>query len=92
MGLASCVNVETGESLWLKRLGGSYGASPIAVGDKLLMISLGGEATVLRASDQFEKLGEIDLGGPVGATPAFAEGRLLIRVDDELRCLGGKAI
>jgi outer membrane protein assembly factor BamB len=91
-GIASCVDVETGKTLWLERLGGRFGASPIAVGDKLLMISLDGEATVLRAGDEFEKLGEIDLGGPVGATPAFAEGRLLIRVDDELRCLGGKAI
>ena len=69
-----------------------YGASPIVVGDKLLVISLAGEATVIGASDQFQKLGEIDLGGPVGATPAFAEGCLMLRVDDELRCLGGKAI
>ncbi len=93
-GMASCVDVQTGEALWLERVGGrgGYGASPIVVGDKMLVISLAGEAAVLRAGDQFEKLGEIDLGGPVGATPAFAEGCLLLRVDDELRCLGGKAI
>ena len=93
-GMASCVDVRTGESLWMERVAGrqGYGASPIVVGDKMLIISLAGEATVLRASDQFEKLGEVDLGGPVGATPAFAEGNLLLRVDDELRCLGGKAI
>ena len=93
-GLASCVDVRTGESLWMERVGGrqGYGASPIVVGDKMLVISLAGEATVLRASDEYEKLGEVDLGGPVGATPAFAEGCLLLRVDDELRCLGGKSI
>ena len=68
------------KSLWMERVGGrqGFGASPIVVGDKLLVISLEGEATVLRASDQFEKLGEVDLGGPVGATPAFAEGRLVV--------------
>ena len=44
-------------------------ASPILIGDKLLIISLGGEATVLKASDDFKVLGEMDLGGPVGASP-----------------------
>jgi outer membrane protein assembly factor BamB len=91
-GIASCLNVKTGEVIWSQRIGGNFGASPVILGDKLLLISLTGQATLLRAADQFEKLGEIDLGGPVGATPAFAEGRLLIRVDREIRCLDGKAI
>lgn len=93
-GIASCVNVETGESVWMERIGGrqGYGASPILIGDKLLVISLGGEAKVLRASDQFELLGEMDLGGPVGASPAYANGCLLLRVENELRCIGGQSI
>lgn len=90
-GIASCIDVRTSESLWLKRIGGNFGASPIVVGDKMLIISLDGQATVLRASDRFEVLGEMNLGGTVGATPAFAEGCLLLRVDDELRCLGSKS-
>jgi outer membrane protein assembly factor BamB len=91
-GIASCVDAQTGKTIWLRRIGGNFGASPIVVGDKLLIISLDGKATVLRASDQFEQLGEVDLGGPVGATPAFADGRLLLRVDEELRCLGGQRL
>lgn len=91
-GVAACVNAETGKNIWTQRIGGSFGASPILIGDTVLIISLRGEATLFRAADKFEKLGEVDLGGPVGATPAFSEGRLLLRVDDELRCLGGKAI
>ena len=93
-GIASCVNIETGENIWMQRIGGrqGYGASPILIGDKLLIISLGGDATVLKAGDQFEVLGEMDLGGPVGASPAFANGCLLLRVGNELRCLGGQSI
>lgn len=85
-GIASCVNVETGKAHWKKRLGGNHGASPILVGDKLLLISLDGKATVVRGSTEFEKLAEVDLGGPVGATPAIADGHLLIRVGSELVC------
>ena len=91
-GIASCLDAKTGKVIWSQRIGGNFGASPVVVGDKLLLISLSGQATVLRAADRFEKLGEIDLGGPVGATPAFSEGRLLIRVDREIRCLGPRSI
>ncbi|TWU35931.1 outer membrane protein assembly factor BamB family protein [Novipirellula artificiosorum] len=89
-GVASCADAAEGKMIWSKRIGGNFGASPIIVGDTLLIISLDGKATLLRASERFEKLGEVDLGGPVGATPAFAQGRLLLRVGDEIRCLGGR--
>jgi hypothetical protein len=79
--------VATGKAHWTKRLGGNFGASPILLGDKVLMINLDGEATVIRAAREFEKLSEVDLGGPVGATPAYADGKLLIRVGTQLRCL-----
>lgn len=91
-GIASCIDGGSGAVLWKKRIGGNYGASPVIIGDKVLVISLDGKATVLAASDQFEKLGEVDLGGPVGATPAFADGKLLLRIDEELVCLGRPAI
>jgi outer membrane protein assembly factor BamB len=86
-GIASCLDVQTGDVIWTERIGGNFGASPIVVGDTLLLVDLDGQATLLRASDQFVKIGEVDLGGPVGATPAYAAGSLLLRVGDELRCL-----
>lgn len=87
IGVVSCFDARTGNKHWSNRLGGTYGASPVVIGDKLLVINLSGEATVLRASDQFEVLGEVDLGGYVGATPAYSNGRLVLRVGTELLCL-----
>ena len=86
-GIASCVDAKTGREIWTERIGGNFGASPIVVGDSLLIISLDGQATLLAAKDEFKLLGEVDLGGPVGATPAYVDGNLLLRVGDELRCL-----
>lgn len=87
-GIASCFEVATGKVHWSnKRMGGSVGASPILLGDQVLAITLDGDATVFRASREFEKLNQVNLGGPVGATPAYADGRLLVRVGTELRCL-----
>lgn len=93
-GIASCVDIESGEQIWMERVGGrqGYGASPILIGDMMLIISLSGEATILSAKDEFKVLNRIDLGGPVGASPAFVDGCLLLRVGNELRCLGGKSI
>lgn len=90
-GIASCVDVTDGQIIWSKRIGGNFGASPVVLGDKLLLIDLSGQATILRASDTFEKLGEVDLGGPVGATPAYSNGYLVLRVGEKLQCLGPRS-
>ncbi len=86
-GIASKTRIEDGETIWSQRVGGNYGASPIVVGDKWLIISLDGEAMILSCGDKFAKLGQVTLGAGVGATPAYADGKLLIRVGDEIRCL-----
>jgi len=86
-GIASRVRIADGEVIWSQRLGGNYGSSPIVVGDKTLMISLDGTATILKNGNAFQKLGQVSLGGSVAASPAYAQGKLLLRVGDELRCL-----
>lgn len=86
-GIVSRVRLPEGEVIWSKRLGGNYGASPIIVGDKMLTVSLDGIASVIACDDEYSKLGEVDLGAGVGATPACGGGKLLLRVGDELRCL-----
>jgi outer membrane protein assembly factor BamB len=86
-GIASCADVRTGDVFWTKRISGNFSASPILVGDSLLMIDLKGKATVLEAADKFVKRGSIDLGSPVGATPAYSDGKLILRVGTQLRCL-----
>lgn len=91
-GIASCVEASTGEIVWSKRIGGTFSASPVVIGDKLLLISLDGEATVLRAADTFEMLGQFDLGAPVQATPAWGGGCLLLRIGNRLCCLSGPEV
>jgi outer membrane protein assembly factor BamB len=86
-GIVSRIRLPDGETVWSKRIGGNFGASPIVVGDKLLLISLDGLATILASSNQYSELGSVDLGGSVGASPAVGGGKLLIRVADELVCL-----
>ncbi len=86
-GIASCVDATTGEVVWRQRVGGNYGASPLVLGKRMLIVSLSGEASVLSATEQYEVLSQFDLGGPVGATPAYGDGCLLLRIGNRLCCL-----
>jgi outer membrane protein assembly factor BamB len=91
-GIASCVNASDGEVLWFGRVGGTVGASPVVIGDKILTINLEGQATVLAAGDRFQPLATFSLGGPVQATPAYADGSLLLRIGNTICCLAAKPI
>ncbi|MEM9586315.1 MAG: PQQ-binding-like beta-propeller repeat protein [Planctomycetota bacterium] len=86
-GIASCVDAKDGSYRWVKRVGGDYGASPLIVDDRVLLISLDGKATLLEATDRYQQISRFDLGGPVGASPAYAEGCLILRIGDKLCCL-----
>jgi outer membrane protein assembly factor BamB len=86
-GVVSCVDTSSGTILWTERIGGNIGASPVIVGDKLLVLSLEGSATILDAADQFKQRAQFDLAGRAGATPAISEGSLVLRIGNELRCL-----
>ena len=89
-GIASCVEGKTGDVIWSKRVGGNFSASPVVIGDRLLLISLDGKATVLNAGDDYRQLGSFSLGAPVGATPALVDGYLVLRVGERLVCLRTK--
>ncbi len=90
-GIASSIDGLSGELMWSERIGGNYSASPIVVGDKMLVIDIDGQAHVLGIGKRLEILGKINLGGAVQATPAFAQGCLLLRIGNRVCCLGGKS-
>ncbi len=89
-GVATCVNVKTGEQVWQKRVGGTYYGSLICVGDKLYCTAADGEVVVLAASDTYELLARNPLGEISHSTPAVSGGRLYLRTVDHLMCLGGE--
>lgn len=91
-GIASCVNGQAGEIVWSQRLGGGFGASPIVIGNKVLLISLDGQASVLATGGEFRKLASFSLGDAVQATPAYANGSLLLRVGNTICCLRGQRL
>lgn len=88
-GIATCVDIHTGETHWRNRIGGNYQSSPVRIADKIYCLSVEGEMVVLAASKDFEELGRNPLGEGSRATPAVANGSLFIRTFSTLRSIGG---
>lgn len=71
----------TGEPKWSYTASDPIESSPLAVGNRVFLGTMGG--TVLALSlDKGEVVWEYELGGSIVASPAVAEGRLIIADDD----------
>lgn len=90
-GLSSCFDAESGQTHWmLKRIDnlGNYYASPVAADGKIFVPGENGFVVVLNDSSQREVLAVNDLGDPLIASPAIADGRLYFRTARRLLCIG----
>ncbi len=84
-GIGVCYANGEEKPLWQKRLGGSYSASPLAVGDRVYFFNREGLTTVIdAASESAEPIAENQLPGQLMATPAVVDGELLIRTGNKL--------
>lgn len=98
--LLTCIDMKTGRKLWEKSLEGSFQSSLSIAGDKIMATAnnvgdagLHGVtyvAAVGTTVEQFRILHTNVLGEKVVASPAFADGRIYIRGDKHLFCIGQK--
>jgi outer membrane protein assembly factor BamB len=78
-GVVTCVDAATGEIRWRGRVGGTFSASPIAVGGTIRNVSSEGEVVTLADGDAFEVLGRATLGEECRSTPAVVGDRIVFR-------------
>lgn len=83
-----CYDLTTGKELWSERLGGDFPPSPVATADGLIYYASGGRSWVLRAGPTFDLVGTSDLGDGGHASPAIAGGRLFLKGNTKLFCVG----
>jgi outer membrane protein assembly factor BamB len=93
-GLLASVNPDDGTVLKHERLSGAEGryfASPVAADGKVYTVSEGGKIAVVKDGSQWELLQVNDLGEQCYATPALADGQILIRTKRTLWAFDEKA-
>jgi outer membrane protein assembly factor BamB len=89
-GIVHCLNAQTGQELYRKRLPDSAGftASPLANSGKIYCLDQNGLTTVIEAGPELKVLASNSLAEMCWASPAVAGDRLLIRTVDHLYCIG----
>ena len=92
-GLLSCHQLRTGKRLWQKDFSGgdrSFEASPSLVGKTLYLVDSTGRVLLVPATrEEPASVGQSHLGEPcLGASPAFAAGRIYLRGEKHLFCIG----
>ena len=87
-GRVTCFDAESGEMFWNKRLkGGRYLSSLVAGDGKVYVCNTKGLTTVIAAEAKFKILSENNLMGRCLASPAVADGCILLRIANYLYCI-----
>ena len=90
-GILTALDAKTGE---VKYEGGripipaTFTASPVAFEGKILMTSEDGDTFIIKAGPKHEIIGTNSVGEAVYASPAIADGRIFIRGEKNLYCIG----
>jgi outer membrane protein assembly factor BamB len=83
-GIASCLDVKSGQVHWQQRLGGAFSASPLHAGGRIYFQNEQGVCTVIQASKQFRQLAKNALDEPTLASSAAADGAFFVRTENRL--------
>jgi outer membrane protein assembly factor BamB len=87
-GVVTCFDAKTGGMLWEQEFEEGFYASPVLAGDRIYLMDRSGGMHIFRADRQYESLGESPLGEPSDSTPALVAGRIYIRGNSHLYCIG----
>lgn len=88
-GIGSCLDAASGKTLWRKRFGGDFTASPVAAENRVYLTNETGSTLVLAAdSNTYSELARNEIGEAVYASPAISAGRFFLRTTRHLWCLG----
>ncbi len=89
-GLMACFDRAGGEEpLWEEDLLEEVSSSPSLVGNRVYLFSDEGKAWIVEPqTEQCERIAEMEMGEPCRTSPAFQPGRIYIRGESHLFCLG----
>jgi outer membrane protein assembly factor BamB len=91
-GEIHCLDARTGQALWtgaIPRAAAKYYSSPVLAGDLLYGAREDGMLTIVKVGETgMEILAQNDMGERLAASPVPVKGRLLVRGEEHLFCVG----
>ena len=87
-GIASCYRANAGKLLWVERLGRQYSASLVSAAGRVYFLDDDGVMKVVRPDEKLAVVATNPLGEPCRASPAISRGRIYLRGQEHLFCIG----
>ncbi|MGI6457233.1 MAG: PQQ-binding-like beta-propeller repeat protein [bacterium] len=89
-GVLTCLDSQTGEVVYEEEIDDTFMASPTLAGEWLYLIGEEGTMHRIKAAREFEEGERSHLSDHVKASPAFLDGRIYIRGESTLYCVGNQ--
>lgn len=87
-GVITCYDAKTGAKVWEQDLKATFESSPVIVGGHVYVTDMDGVTHIFEAGRKYKVVGQGKVGEAVSATPAFVEGRIYLRSEKRLYCIG----
>lgn len=87
-GVVICYDAKTGEKYWEHEFDNGFYSSPMLVEGKIYLMDMGGDMHIFKAEKEFVSLGVSSIDEACMTTPAFADGKIYIRGNEHLFCIG----
>jgi outer membrane protein assembly factor BamB len=87
-GVVSCLNVKDGSLVWEQEFDEGFYSSLILVGENIYVVDRKGITHVFKADKEYALVSTNELGENSDCIPAFANGRIYMRGEKHLFCIG----
>ncbi len=89
-GTVTCHDAKQGKKLWDHAYDAVFKASPVIVGNKVYLLDGEGVMHIVSLKPSFTEESNASVGESTHATPAFVDGKIYIRGQSHLFCIGAK--
>lgn len=86
-GILASYDAKTGQLKQEQEFDGEFYSSPIIAEGKIFLFSTDGTMNILSADDKMERLATIETGERTFATPAFTNGKIVVRTEASIYCV-----
>ena len=87
-GTVSCYDAASGERYWYHDFPRGFYSSPVLAAGNVYLMDMKGTTHIVPAAREFSLVDSCDLGEDAVTVPAFMNGRIFIRGNDTLYCIG----
>ena len=89
-GMAVAFDTQTGQPRIEHELGEGFYSSPIIADGKVFLFNIDGKIHIFTADDEFKLLDSFETGEQTFATPAFTDGKIVVRTNKSIYCVEKK--